>query len=77
MKTLSFCAQNKFDKKVITEKNIETFLTNENPYLTTETKKEIISQIFLIYKSENQEYSFILQSFYEYFLAKYISNIPK
>ncbi|EKE27828.1 MAG: signal transduction protein [uncultured bacterium (gcode 4)] len=76
--TLSFCAYSKFANGWLEENVIKQYLEKKIDYRDPQKKKNaidsVLDQIYLLYKINNWEYSFILKSFEEYFLARHLAS---
>lgn len=77
--TLSFCAFQRYNNKVLSREEVTQYLDGAiREYTENPEEKEVINamvdQIFLLYKIEGGETRFIIKSFEEYFLAKYLSE---
>jgi hypothetical protein len=77
MKTLSDCAYQSFKGKEISEDVIWEQMKQYEPALDEQEKRDYVEQIFLLYKNVGGHYQFILKSFQEYFLARYLAENPQ
>ncbi len=74
--TLGYCAYQKHinSGQPLRSEDVELYLKDEQWIKSEVSRKEILNQIFLLYKLEEEWYEFILKSFEEYFLARYLAE---
>jgi len=74
MDLLLFCASKKFEKGYFEIDDISEYLKTVKNIKHEKSIKKFIEQTYLLNRTDEWNYNFILQSFYEYFLAKNLAD---